>query len=117
MTIYTAPEWATRALQRASITAEDDVPTAAQISWAQTVGSSLFDECVANGVPFINGSSDELPGEYYNQFTELVAVSLKAEVGLMSDADAVAAREAMKMNIRRINWRQPTGAVAAPEYF
>lgn len=116
-TTYTAVQWAERALQRASIVAEDDVSTAAQSAWAQAVGTSLFDECVAQTIPFVNGSSYELPSEYYVAFTNLVACDLKAEVGLMSEGDAYQAKEVWKQNLRKINWRQPTGSVTQAEYF
>lgn len=117
MTTYTATQWATRALQRASITAEDDTPTAAQIAWAIAVGGSLFDECIGQGIRFPAGSSSALPSEYYRVFPTLVACDLKVEVGLMNEADAIQAKDLLKNTIRSINWQQPIAAAASGEYF
>jgi hypothetical protein len=104
---YTTTQWGTRALQKASIVAEDDTPTAAQLAWAVAVGTALFHECVSQNVRFPGGSYAALPDEYYDAFPSLVAYALESEVGLMSKADAEAAKALAKSNIRAINGMQP----------
>ena len=117
MTTYTSTQWGTRALQKASIVAEDDTPTAAQISWVVAVGGALFDECIGEGIRFPAGSTSALPSEYYDAFPSLVAVAIQPEVGLLSFADSEAAKAVIKGKIRGINWQQPNVSPVVTEYF
>lgn len=114
---YTTTQWGTRALQKASIVAEDDTPTADQLAWAVDMGTALFKECISQGIRFPGGSYAALPDEYYDTFPLLVSVALESEVGLMSKADAEAAKNAIKNNIRSINWQPPSNAPVQAEYF
>jgi hypothetical protein len=104
---YTTTQWGTRALQKASIVAEDDTPTAAQLAWAVAVGTALFHECVSQNVRFPGGSYAALPDEYYDAFPRLVSYALKSEVGLMSEGEAEGAMALAKATLRAINAMQP----------
>lgn len=117
MTTYTTTQWGTRALQKAAIVGEDEVPTATQIAWAVDVGTALFHECVAQGISFPGCSYSVLAGEYYDAFPTLVSYALKAEVGLMSEAEAEGAMQIAKNKLRIINAVPANNAPARAEYF
>ena len=117
MTTYSQSDWATRALQKASIVDAEETPSAALSDWAIEVGSSLFGQLSTKGIQVANGSEMALPGEYFQIFATYVACDLKAEVGLMSEADAVVTKEALENTFRKMNPIQPTGAVLQVDYF
>jgi hypothetical protein len=117
MTTYTQADWATRALQKAAIVDAEEVPSAALLSWAGNVGTSLFDQLATEGISVPNGSDQSLPGEYFQVFSAFVACDLKAEVGLIGDADAETMKTELKRTMRRMNAVQPTGAVQQVDYF
>lgn len=114
---YTTTQWGTRALQKASIVAEDDTPTAAQLSWAVEIGTALFNECIGQSIMFPGGSYSVLPNEYADAFPSLVACVLKKETGQISDGDCESAKIVYKNNIRAINWQSASPAPTQAEYF
>ena len=117
MTTYSQSDWATRALQKAAIADAEETPSAALLSWAGDVGTSLFDQLATEGVSVPNGSDQSLPGEYFQVFSAFVACDLKSEVGLIGDVEAEALKTELKKTMRRMNAVQPTGAVQQVDYF
>jgi hypothetical protein len=117
MTTYSQTDWATRALQKASIVDAEEAPSAALSAWAGEVGVSLFEQLAAESISVSNGSDQSLPGEYYQVFSAFVACDLKAEVGLISDVEAETLKTELKKTFRRMNPLPATGSVVEVEYF
>lgn len=117
MTTYSQTDWATRALQKASIADAEEAPSAALSAWAVEVGTSLFEQLASEGVSVPNGSDQSLPGEYYQVFSAFVACDLKAEVGLISDVEAETLKKDIKSTMRRMNAVPSTAAIQEVEYF
>lgn len=113
---YTTTQWGTRALQKASIVAEDDTPTATQLSWAVDIGTALFNECISQGIKFPGGSYSALPNEYYDAFPALVSCVLKYETGQISESDMEGAKNVFKANLRAMNWQPSSSAPVQAEY-
>jgi hypothetical protein len=114
---YTTTQWGTRALQKASIVAEDDTPTADQLAWAVDIGTSLFKECTSQSILFPGGSYAALPDEYYDAFPALVSCVLKYETGQISEQQMEAAKIVLKNNIRAMNWQPANTAPVVADYF
>ncbi len=115
MTIYSQADWATRALHKASIVDAQETPSADLSDWAVEVGTSNAQQLASQNIQI--GNTSALDDAYYQIFAGYVACDLKAETGQISDAEAEAAKEAIKRTLRQMNPLPATGSTVQAEYF
>ena len=117
MTTYSRSDLATRVLKELSVVAADETPSADDLAWAEETVASSTAQLAAENVVIWNGTDEVLPLEYLVPLAKRIMLDVAPSFGLMSMADAEIAKTPLNATLRRMNARQPTGAVAKAEYF
>jgi len=112
---YTLTDWVTHALRKSSIVGEDETPTAAQLSEAQSIISSRISYLAVEGIGMWNGSQDLVPDEWFDPGADYMAMYIRQGFGgPPPNADEV---QAAKYSLRILSGTPATGRVAEAEYF
>lgn len=117
MTTYSRSDLSTRALKDVGLIGAEEVPSAADLEWANETVSSVTAQLATEGIVIWNGSDQALPLEYLVPLAKRCGLDMAASYGLASPADVETAKVPLNATLRRMNAKQPTGSVAEAEYF
>lgn len=95
MTTYTSSDLATRVLRDLGLIGAEEVPSAADLGWAQETAGSEVAMLAIVGLPIWNGSDLSVPQEYLAPLSRRIGLAVAPSFGLADPATAQAAmREA-----------------------
>ena len=114
---YTAAELATRVLRDLGLVGAEETPSAADLAWAEETCTSEILQMNARGIPIWNGSDTDIPQEYLTVLSRRIGLAIAPSYGLADLATAAIAMEQAELNLRRLGYTPPTGAVQQAEYF
>jgi hypothetical protein len=117
MTTYSQSDLATRILKDLGLVAAEETPSASDLEWAQETVSSVTAQLAAEGIEIWNGSDQSLPLEYLVPLSKRIGLDIAVSFGLATPDGVEALKPTLNSTIRRLNAKQPTGAVSRAEYF
>lgn len=117
MTTYSRSDLATRVLKDLGLVYAEEIPSASDLAWAEETVSSVTAQLATEGIVIWNGSDQSVPVEYLVPLSKRIGLDVGPSFGLFSIAEAETAKPIANATLRRINAKQPTGAVAEAEYF
>jgi hypothetical protein len=95
MTTLSQSDLATRTLRDLGLLGAEEVPSAADLQWAQETVSSEVAMLGTIGLPIWNGSDMAVPLEYLTPLSRRIGLAVAPSFGMMSQAEAqIAMREA-----------------------
>jgi len=117
MTTYSRSDLATRVLRDLALVYATEVPSAADLEWAEETVSSVVAQLSVEGIRVWNGSDQSVPQEYLVPLSKRIGLDIGPSFGLFSIAEAEQAKPMANAALRRMGMVQPTGEVAQAEYF
>lgn len=114
---YSRTDLATRALRKANLIGSEEVPSAADLEFAQEGISSDTAALAIEGIVIENGSDQSVPLEQLNPLASYHSITFKSDYGMMSSADAEQVKAILKAGLRRLSAKPPTGSTAQNDYF
>lgn len=117
MTTYSKSDLATRILRDAGLIGAEEVPSAADLDWAQETLSSEIDLMAAKGLTIWNGSDSSVPSAFFTALSRRIVLAVGPSFGLADVAQATQAIPVVERDLRIISSTGPTGAVMETEYF
>lgn len=95
MTTFSQSDLATRVLRDLGLVAAEEIPSAADLEWAEETVSSEVGMLASIGLPIWNGSDMSVPLEYLAPLSRRVSLAVAPSFGLTDTATAsLAMREA-----------------------
>lgn len=117
MTTYSRSDLATRVLKDLGLVYAEEAPSASDLAWAEETVASVAAQLASEGVFIWNGSDESLPLEYLVPLSKRIGLDVGPSFGLFSIAEAETAKPIANATLRRMNAKQPTGAVLDSEFF
>lgn len=99
MTTYSQTDLAERMLKDLGLLGAEEVPSAADLQWANETVSSEVGLLSALDLPIWNGSEMSVPREYLTLLSLRCGLALAPSFGLMSQAESMVAKEAAERNL------------------
>lgn len=117
MTTFTKSDLAIRILRDAGLVGAEEMPSAADLVFAEETLSAEIDLMAAKQIPIWDGSEDSIPNKYFTTLSRRVALVLAPSFGLGTLADASNAIPATERDLRTISAIQPGVGPVEGEYF
>ncbi len=117
MTTYSSTDLATRALRKANLIGSEEVPSAADLEFAQEGIASDTAALAVEGIVIENGSDQSVPLEHLEPRADYHAVTFRADYGLISEIEAEQTKALKRPRLLRLCAKPPTGSVVATEYY
>jgi hypothetical protein len=117
MTTHTKSELATRLLRDLGLLGADETASSVDMDWAEETIDATFAALQRKGIRIWDSSTDAIPDEYLVLLSQRIGLDVAPSFGLMSMADAVAAKPLLEADLRTIATVLPTGGVADSTYF
>lgn len=114
---YSLSELATRALRDAGLIGAEETPSAPDLAWAQETAIESVATMAAEGIRIWDGSEQSVPSGYLLPLSARIGVDMFTSFGLMTPAEAEAARVPLERRLRRISATPSTGEPQKAEYF
>jgi hypothetical protein len=99
MTTYTQTDLATRTLRDLGLIGSEEVPSAADLAWANQTIESVVPTLAAIGLPIWNGSEAQVPSEYLVPLSKRIGLDIASSFGLTDPVEAEAAKTAMERTL------------------
>lgn len=99
MTTFTQTELATRTLRDLGLIGAEEVPSAADLDWANQTIESVVPTLAAIGLPIWNGSEAHVPAEYLVPLSKRIGLDVASSFGLIDPAEAEAAKQSMERTL------------------
>lgn len=99
MTTYSQTDLAERMLKDLGLLGAEEVPSAADLQWANETVSSEVGLLSALDLPIWNGSEMSVPREYLTLLSLRCGLAIAPSFGIMSQADSMVAKEAAERNL------------------
>ncbi len=114
---YSLSDLATRSLQKAGLVAAEEVPSAADLVYAETSITSDTAALAVEGITILNGSEQIVPVTHFEPLSRYYAVTFKEDFGLISGDVAMQMRELEKRLLWKLCAIPQTGEVAEALYY
>lgn len=99
MTTYTQTDLATRSLRDYGLIGAEEVPSAADLEWANQTIESVVPTLAVIGLPIWNGSEAQVPAEYLVPLSKRIGLDMASSFGLMGPVETEAAKTAMERTL------------------
>jgi hypothetical protein len=117
MTTHTKAQLATRLLRDLGLLGADETASSVDMDWAEETIDATFAALQRKGIRIWDSSTDAIPDEYLVLLSQRIGLDVAPSFGLMSMAEAAAARLVLERDLRVLSAQQPTGLPAEAEYF
>lgn len=117
MTTYTKAQLATRILRDLGVLGADETASSADLDWAKETISSTLAALSIKKINLWNTDEDNIAEEYYILLSHRVGLDVAPGFGLISIAEAEAAKAAVETDLRILAMSEQTGAAQEVEYF
>jgi hypothetical protein len=117
MTTHTKEELAIRMLRDLGLLGADETASSADIDWAEETIDATFAALQRKGIRIWDSSTDAIPDEYFVLLSQRIGLDVGPAFGLMSIAEATAAKPLLEADLRALATVLPTGGVADATYF
>jgi hypothetical protein len=117
MTTHTKSELATRLLRDLGLLGADETASSVDMDWAEETIDATFAALQRKGIRIWDSSTDAIPDEYLVLLSQRIGLDVAPSFGLMSLADAAAAKPLLEADLRTIATVLPTGLVAEATHF
>lgn len=117
MTTYSRTDLATRALRKANLIGAEEVPSAADLQFANEGIASDTAALAVEGIMIVNGSDEVVPLEHLEPRAAYHAITFKEDFGMIGSVEAETLRDAQRKRMRRLSATAGTGVVEKAEYY
>lgn len=117
MTTYSKSDLATRILRDAGLIGAEEVPSAADLQWAEETLSSEIDLMAAKEITIWNGSDSSIPSAFLTILSRRIVLAVGPSFGLADIGEATMAIPVVERDLRNISSVGPTGETQKVEYF
>ncbi len=99
MTTKTQTELATRVLRDLGLIGAEEVPSAADLEFANETIESVVPTLAAVGLPIWNGSEAQVPLEYFVPLSKRIGLDIAPGFGLTDPVEAESAKRSMEQTL------------------
>jgi hypothetical protein len=117
MTTYTKSELATRVLRDLGLLGSEETASSADLDWTEQTISAAFASLQAKGIRIWDASEDAISDQYLVLLSQRIGLDVAPAFGLMTIADATAAKPVVERDLRTLSAQPPTGSVADVNYY
>jgi hypothetical protein len=117
MTTHTKSQLATRILRDLGLLGADETASSADLDWAEETIDATMAALQRRGIRLWDASADVIPEDYLVLLSHRIGLDVGPGFGLMSIADAAAAKSVVERDLRELSMQQPTGLSADATYF
>jgi hypothetical protein len=117
LTTYTKAQFATRVLQDLGLLGADETASSADIDWTEETIDSTLAALQRKGIRIWDSSDDAIDESYLVVLRQRVGLDVGTAFGLMSPAEAAAAKPLLEADLRAMATVLPTGGVAEATFY
>ena len=99
MTVYSESDLATETLRSAGLIGIDETPSAAELVDTEQSNSSVLATLATIGLPIWNGSSIEVPDEYFIELAIRLSMPIRLKNGMIDEVTYLRMVEAAEMRL------------------